>query len=104
VDTSFTCVGVDLVLQVDGAVCARPFTKAVGAGTGRMPFYSHIPMSMKRGFVLGAVARVRDYTRPVGSMAEVLDSLTRHLHGAANHPTELLEQWVSEGLTRASRV
>ena len=100
-DTSFTFVGVDLVPQLDGTVCTCPSTKALGAGTGRMPFYSHVPLSMKRGLVLGAVARVRDYTRPLCSVDSVLDSFKRYLHGASGYLTALLEKWVSEGLSGA---
>jgi hypothetical protein len=99
-DTSFTFVGVDLLPQLDGTICTRPSTKALGAGTGCMPFYSYVPNSIKRGLVLGAVSRVRAYTRPLDSVEGVLASFKRHLHEGAGYPLFALEKWISEGMCR----
>ncbi|CAK0875590.1 unnamed protein product, partial [Prorocentrum cordatum] len=70
VDASVTFAGVDLAPQLDGAARARPSTESLGAGSARAPVFGRAPTSMKRGLALGAVARMRDYTRPVDSMAE----------------------------------
>ena len=43
-DTSFTFVGIDILPELDGAVCTRTSTKALGTGSGCMPFDSFSPL------------------------------------------------------------
>ena len=104
-DHSFTFVGVDVRMMLDGTIRARPSTKALGAKSHAsfMPYFSYVAPSVKRGLVLGAAARVRNYTRPTDEQDKVLQVFTDRLCRYSGYPPELLDRWVWEGMSAPGR-
>ena len=87
--------------MLDGTVRTRPSTKALGAVSHAsfMPYFSYVAPSVKRALALGAVARVRTYTRPAVEQDEVLQIFTDHLCRFSGYPPDLLDKCVWEGMS-----